>query len=77
MNTGLEEVIVAILIAGMFAISEIAVTLYATDKTTEKLMKHNDESERRILAKIEEFKRGIEVEVVTNQRFTQDGDDFR
>lgn len=62
--TELINILLALIIAIIFAAGEIAVTLYATEKTTEQLKKHNDESERRILAalkKLEDSQNGSQT----------------
>jgi uncharacterized protein YoxC len=46
--TELIEICVALLIAIIFAVLEMAITIWATDKTTERILKHNDECFRKI-----------------------------
>jgi hypothetical protein len=50
----LIEIAIGILITLIFAIAEIAVTIWANDKTAEKIMKHIDEDFRELSDKIAE-----------------------
>jgi ABC-type bacteriocin/lantibiotic exporter with double-glycine peptidase domain len=54
--TELIELVLAFLVAIVFTAIEVAVTLYATEKTTERIMKHVDENHRKLEQSIEELK---------------------
>lgn len=62
--TELIELTIALLIAIIFAGFEIAITLYATDKTTEQLMKHIDENHRKLEAKLQQIENAVEVKEI-------------